>query len=70
VSLTPAVLDPATGPEGPGGKEAGVGNDPAYHSSNPEDPQVYHDDNDCPEGKKIKPEHWAPGAAWKCKVCK
>ncbi len=25
----------------------------AYHSSNPSDPDVYHDDDDCPTGQQI-----------------
>jgi hypothetical protein len=43
---------------------------PPYHSSNPEDPQVYHDHDGCYEGQKIKPGNKVPGAVGrKCEVC-
>ena len=47
----------------------------AYHTNSPEYPpehrEVYHDHDDCFEGKKIKPEHREPGTGGKqrCKVC-
>lgn len=52
-----------------------MANDPPYHTDSPEYPPqnraVYHDDNDCPEGKKIKPEHRKDGTAGRphCKEC-
>jgi hypothetical protein len=36
----------------------------AYHSDSPEDKQVYHDHDDCWEGKKILPHHLHPGQGW------
>lgn len=36
-----------------------------YHTNSPEYPpehrNVYHDDDDCPSGKQIKPEHRVAG---------
>jgi hypothetical protein len=49
---------------------------PAYHTDSPEEPpehrEVYHDHDDCYEGKKIKKEHKEKGTGGKllCKVCK
>jgi hypothetical protein len=45
-----------------------------YHTSVPEyggERNVYHNDNACPDGKRIKPEHVTPGTAGRplCKVC-
>jgi hypothetical protein len=35
---------------------------PAYHTTHAEHPrQVYHDHSDCPDGKRIKPEHRKAG---------
>jgi hypothetical protein len=56
-------------------KEFAMANDPPYHTDSPEYPpenrNVYHDDNDCPDGKRIKPEHRKPGTAGRprCKAC-
>jgi len=33
----------------------------AYHTTEPEVPEVYHDDADCPNGQRIKPENLAYG---------
>jgi hypothetical protein len=43
----------------------------AYHSDSPEDKQVYHDHDDCWEGKKILPHHLQPGQDGRprCDVC-
>lgn len=35
-----------------------------YHTilkETPPERDVYHDHDDCPDGKRIKPEHWASG---------
>jgi hypothetical protein len=45
-----------------------------FHTSVPEyggERNVYHDDNACPDGKRIKPEHRTPGTAGRplCKEC-
>jgi hypothetical protein len=32
-----------------------------YHSTDPTDPQVYHDYSDCPNGQQIKPDNLAAG---------
>jgi hypothetical protein len=32
-----------------------------YHTSEPEEPEVYHDNDDCPSGKQIKSEHRVTG---------
>ena len=45
---------------------------PPFHTSEPEDPPVYHDDDECYEGKKIKPEHRVDGKGTdrrRCEVC-
>lgn len=38
---------------------------PPYHTNSPEYPpkerNVYHDDDDCPDGRRIKPEHRRSG---------
>ena len=34
---------------------------PEYHTTEPETPEVYHDDDDCPRGQSIKPENLALG---------
>jgi len=46
----------------------------AYHTSVPEyggERNVYHDQSECPAGKRIKSEHRTPGTAGrpKCKDC-
>lgn len=43
-----------------------------YHSITPEEPEVYHDDNNCPYGKNIKPENKRSGTDGrpKCQWCK
>ena len=49
--------------------------DPAYHTSSleypPEHRSVYHNNNDCENGKRIKPEHRESGTGNKrlCKHC-
>jgi hypothetical protein len=45
-----------------------------FHTSVPEyggERNVYHDQSECPAGKRIKPEHRTPGTAGrpKCKDC-
>ena len=32
-----------------------------YHTVEPGAPHVYHNDSDCPDGKRIKPEHYRVG---------
>jgi hypothetical protein len=42
----------------------------AYHSISPDDPLEYHDRPDCPQGRRIPPQHWAPGAIGpRCETC-
>jgi hypothetical protein len=47
----------------------------AYHTNSPECPpvhrEVYHDHDNCPDGKRIKPEHRESGTGQKprCKAC-
>lgn len=43
-----------------------------YHSSNPSDPDVYHDHNDCPTGQQIPDSNRRPGTGEqrKCEHCK
>lgn len=49
--------------------------DPAYHTNSPEYPpehrEVYHDHNNCPDGKRIQPKHREKGTGDKkrCKEC-
>ncbi len=46
-----------------------------YNTDSPEYPpqhrNVYHDHDDCPDGRRIKPEHRKPGTGGKehCKEC-
>jgi hypothetical protein len=45
-----------------------------YHTTRPETPperNVYHDHDNCPDGKRILPEHWASGTdnRPRCKEC-
>jgi len=48
----------------------------AYHTTSPEYPprerNVYHDHHDCPDGRRIKPEHRRAGDAGRprCDECK
>ena len=48
--------------------------DAAYHTNSPEYSHryVYHNHNNCPDGKRIKPEHRKPGDAGRplCDECK
>ena len=43
----------------------------SYHSSNPSDPDVYHDHNDCPTGQQIPPATRLSGTRGyrHCKQC-
>lgn len=34
---------------------------PEFHSANPEDPPLWHDRDDCYEGKQILPQNRRPG---------
>ena len=49
--------------------------DSAYHTNSseygPKNREVYHNNNDCPEGKRIKKDHREPGTDNRplCKVC-
>jgi hypothetical protein len=38
-----------------------------YHSSNPSDPDVYHDHDNCPTGQQIPPQNKMPGTG--CEQC-
>lgn len=42
-----------------------------YHSSDPTDPDVYHDQNNCPTGQQIPAANRRPGTGnnRKCKQC-
>ena len=42
-----------------------------FHSSNPADPDVYHDQGNCSRGKLIPPQNRLGGTGGyrKCKVC-
>ncbi len=42
-----------------------------YHSSNPSDPDVYHDHDDCWSGKQIPPRNRLSGTGGyrKCEIC-
>jgi hypothetical protein len=42
-----------------------------YHSTNPTDPDVYHDHDDCPSGGQIPPKNWAAGTGGnrRCETC-
>ncbi len=44
---------------------------PVYHSSNPSDPNVYHDHDDCPAGQQIPLRNWVPGDGGfrRCEQC-
>jgi hypothetical protein len=43
-----------------------------YHSSNPDDPAVYHDHALCPSGRKIPPKWLVPGDGGRplCEFCR
>jgi hypothetical protein len=43
-----------------------------FHSSNPDDPDVYHDENTCPPGQLIPPHNWVSGTGGyrKCFKCR
>lgn len=43
----------------------------AYHSSNPSDPDVYHDYDNCPTGQQIPSWNKTPGTGGypRCKHC-
>lgn len=49
--------------------------EPPFHTDSPEYPpshrNVYHNDSECPDGKRIKPWHREPGDAGRplCKEC-
>jgi hypothetical protein len=51
-----------------GGEMATV---PPYHSSNPADPDVYHDHDDCPTGRQIPSRNLVPGTGGyrRCHQC-
>jgi hypothetical protein len=42
-----------------------------FHTSEPEDPERYHDNSACPYGQNIKPEHKVSGTGGrkKCSWC-
>ncbi|MFM9876842.1 MAG: hypothetical protein ACKVOG_03195 [Rhodoglobus sp.] len=42
-----------------------------YYSTNPSDPDVYHDHDDCPTGQQIPARNWASGTNGyrKCEQC-
>lgn len=44
---------------------------PGWHSTNPNDPPVYHDNTLCPAGANIKPEHKVYGRDNRrlCEIC-
>ena len=45
---------------------------PPFHTSEPETPEVYHDDDACYEGKQILLQHRVPGKGVnrrRCEVC-
>jgi len=48
-----------------------MGKVPAYHSSNPSDPDVYHDHDDFPTGQQIPTANKVSGTGGyrKCKQC-
>jgi len=43
----------------------------AYNSSKPSDPEVYHDQHDCPEGQEVPARHVVAGTGGyrKCEHC-
>lgn len=42
----------------------------AYHSSNPSDPDVYHERDDCPTGKQIPAKNRVEGKGTGSRPCK
>jgi hypothetical protein len=40
-----------------------------YHTSQPETPPVYHNDDACPDGRRIKPEHRRNGRSYGRRLC-
>ena len=48
-----------------------MGNVPEFHSASEEDLPVWHDRDDCYEGKKIHPDNWRSGRGGKrrCEIC-
>jgi hypothetical protein len=42
-----------------------------YHTNQPEVPNVYHDHDDCEDGRRILPQHKVAGTAGRdrCEVC-
>jgi hypothetical protein len=50
-------------------KEAEVTKIPAFHTSEEETPAVYHDNDECSEGKKIKQEHKVSGSGTDRRLC-
>jgi hypothetical protein len=44
---------------------------PAFHSKNPSDPDVYHDESTCSRGQLIPPHNRVSGTGGyrKCKTC-
>lgn len=47
-----------------------MGKVPAFHTSEPETPAVYHNNDACSEGKKIKPQHKVSGTGTGRRLCK
>lgn len=43
--------------------------DTYYHTVEEGAPHVYHDHKDCPDGEKIKPEHWRSGKGIDRRLC-
>ena len=41
-----------------------------YHTSEPETPEVYHDNEECPRGRQIKAEHRVNGRGTGRSLCK
>jgi len=43
-----------------------------YHTTSSEDRDVYHDHDDCPDGRRIKQENRVPGTGGRprCKECR
>jgi hypothetical protein len=42
----------------------------AYHSSNPSDPDVYHESDSCPTGQQIPAKYRVPGRGLGNRPCK
>lgn len=41
----------------------------AYHTSEPENPEVYHTQHECSEGRKILPQHRVDGEGIGRRLC-